>query len=278
MKATPIAKYLDQKGRTEPVAWPPARQDAFPFKPKQAQRGQETPTSIASEFRRATLSDAIQARARDASDRQSGAHGETDTRRRDSIFSRPREAAPAPEPAAEPAPDPDIERQLAEAYHRGVQAGMDAANAEAATARALERAETQRRSVVERLDFQMNEFAQLGEKISAGLIEVEQRIADVAARILQPLMTQAVSRKIVDELTENITLLLRNGGQNGLIKISGPEKVLNLLKKRVSQIAVDVEYVSEEEGIEVTVEAQNTTIRSAFAPWADLIASLGEPD
>ena len=71
--------------------------------------------------------------------------------------------------------------------------------------------------------------------------------------------------------------LLRNGGQNGLIKISGPEKVLSVLKKRVSQIAVDVEYLSEEEGIEVTVEAQHTTIRSAFAPWADLIASLGEP-
>jgi hypothetical protein len=60
------------------------------------------------------------------------------------------------------------------------------------------------------------------------------------------------------------------------MKISGPEKILNLLKKRVSQIAVDVEYVSEEEGIEVTVEAQHTTIRSALAPWADLVASLGE--
>jgi hypothetical protein len=275
MKATPIARYLDQKGRTEPVAWPPTRQDAFPFKPKQAQRGQETPTSIASEFRRATLSDAIQSRARDASDRQSGAQAETDTRRRDSIFSRPREAAPAPAP--EPAPDPDIESQLAEAYHRGVQAGMDAANGEAATARALERAETQRRSVVERLDFQMNELAQLGETISSGLREVENRIADVVARILQPLVTQAVSRKVVDELIENITRLLRNGGQTGLMKISGPEKILNVLKKRVSQIAVDVEYVSEDEGIEVTVEAQHTTIRSAFAPWADLIASLDEP-
>jgi hypothetical protein len=269
MKATPIAKYLDQKGRTEPVAWPPTRQDAFPFKPKQAQRGQETPLSVASEFRRATLSDAIQSRARD------GAEADKDTRRRGSIFSRTRDAAPEPEP--EPEAAPDIENQLAEAYHRGVQAGMDAANGEAATARALERAETQRRSVVERLDFQMNEVAQLGETISNGLKDVESRIADVVARILQPLVTQAVSRKVIDELIENITRLLRNGGQTGLMKIRGPEKVLSVLKKRVSQIALDVEYVSEEEEIEVTVEAQQTTIRSALAPWADLIASLGEP-
>jgi hypothetical protein len=153
---------------------------------------------------------------------------------------------------------------------------MDAANAEAATARALERADAQRRSVVERLDFQMNEFSQLGEKISSGLIEVERRIADVVARILQPLVTQAVSRKIVDELTENIARFLRNGGKTGLMRISGPERVLSVLRKRVSQIAVDIEYVSQE-GIEVTIEAQHTTIRSEFEPWAQLIASFSEP-
>jgi hypothetical protein len=270
MNATPIAKYLDQKGRTEPVAWPPARVDAFPFKPKPAAATPETPASVASEFRRATLSGAIQSRARDVSDRQPSAQADTDTRRKDSIFSRPREAAPAPEL------EPDIENQLAEAYHRGVQAGMDAASGEAATARALERAEAQRRSVVERLDFQMNEFAQLAETISGGLVEVEHRIADVVARILQPLVTQAVSRKIVDELIENIARLVRNGGQTGLMRISGPERVLSVLRKRVSQIAVDVEYVSEE-GVEVTIEAQHTTIRSEFGHWIDLIASFSEP-
>jgi len=274
MKATPIAKYLDQKGRNEPVAWPPTRQDAFPFKPKLASTAQETSASVATEFRRATLSEAIQSRTRDASDRQSGAQAEAEPRRRDSIFSRPREAAPAPAPVV--APGPDIESQLAEAYHRGVQAGMDAANGEAATARALERAEVQRRSVVERLDFQMNEFAQLGETISSGLVEIEHRVADVVARILQPLVTQAVSRRIVDELVENITRLLRNGGHTGVMRISGPERLLSVLRKRVSQIAVDVEYVAEER-IEIVIEAQHTTIRSEFAPWADLVASFSEP-
>ena len=63
----------------------------------------------------------------------------------------------------------------------------------------------------------MNELAQLGEKISSGLVEVEHRIADVVARILQPLVTQSVSRKIVDELIENIERLVRNGGQSGLM-------------------------------------------------------------
>jgi hypothetical protein len=60
------------------------------------------------------------------------------------------------------------------------------------------------------------------------------------------------------------------------MRISGPERVLSVLRKRVSQIAVDIEYVSQE-GIEVTIEAQHTTIRSEFEPWAQLIASFSEP-
>ena len=51
-------------------------------------------------------------------------------------------------PAPPPPPAPDIEAQLTEAYHRGVQEGLDAGKSEAATARALERAELQKRARV----------------------------------------------------------------------------------------------------------------------------------
>src|SRR5271155_2562520 len=94
MKATPIAKYLDKNGRTEPVAWPAVRKDVFPFRPKLAPTAQEPPTLAAPEFRRAALTEAIRSRTRDASDLQLGAQPETEPRRRDSIFSRAREAPP----------------------------------------------------------------------------------------------------------------------------------------------------------------------------------------
>jgi hypothetical protein len=271
MKATPIAKYLNQKARqAEPVAWPLLRQKARP-----AMIAHEAATLAAPLFRRATLLEA-ESRGRESSDRPPNSQADSDARRRESIFSRARAAAftRAAEPEPEPAPEPDIETRLAEAYHRGVQEGLDAAKGETANARLLERAEAQKRSVVERLDFQMNEYAQSAEKISSGLLEIEHRIADVVAGIIQPFVTEAVSRKILDELIENIARL-RQGGQPGLMRIRGPERVLNLLKDRLSRVAVDVEYVSED-AVEVTVEAQHTNIRSEFASWMNLLASLGE--
>jgi len=273
MKATPIAKYLNQKARpAEPVAWPPARQKARP-----GPIAHEAPTPAAPLLRRAALFDA-DSRARESSDRQPNSQADSHARRRESIFSRARAAAFAraaePEPECEPQPEPDIETRLAEAYHRGVQEGLDAAKGEAANARLLERAEAQKRSVVERLDFQMNEYAQLAEKISSGLLEIEHRIADVVAGIIRPFVTEAVSRKILDELIENIARL-RQGGQPGLMRIRGPERLLNLLKGRLSKVAVDVEYVPEDSA-EITVEAQHTNIRSEFASWMNLLASLGE--
>ena len=264
MRPIPIARYPDQNGGGEPVAWPPARVESPLFKPKLA----------APMFRRATLVEVVEARGRDRSDGQPAPGEEADTRRRDSIFSRLRDVGSAPPPPPPPAPKPDYESRLAEAYDRGVREGRDSANAEAAKARDLERAELRKQAVVERLDFQMNEYARLAETISSGLVEVEHRIADVVARVLQPFVNKAISREIIDELVENITRL-RAGGQSALMRIRGPEPVLQALQKKLAGIAVDVEYAPED-SVEVTVEAQRTTIRSAFAPWAELIASLDE--
>ena len=49
--------------------------------------------------------------------------------------------------------------------------------------------------------------------------------------------------------------------------------MLNAKTRRL--LAVDVEFVAED-GVEVTVEAQHTTIAAELQPWAELIASLGE--
>ena len=100
------------------------------------------------------------------------------------------------------------------------------------------------------------------------------------------------------ELADAIAAKLRSDDIVAKVEVAGPG-FINLTLKPVAWIdalravlregadygrssvgqgaAVDVEYVSEEEGVEVTVEAQHTTICSAFAPWADLVASLGEP-
>ena len=155
-----------------------------------------------------------------------------------------------------------------------MQEGLDAARNEAATARALERAELQKRAVVERLDFQMNEYGKLAEAIASGLSEVERRTADVVARILKPFLAEAVARQAVDELAANVARLA-GAGQPTLMKIKGPERLLALLKQRLATLAIEVEFTMEA-GVEVTVEAHQTTISTEIAPWAGLIASLTE--
>lgn len=259
MKASPLAQYLQQKNRAGAVEWPSVRREAAPAPTPQPGQG-------ASVFRRASLAAPPEPLAREDEEPRAAMEDEPPPRRGAALF-RPREVAPPPPPV-------DIENRLSEAYHRGVQEGLDAARAEAATSRAMERAEVQKRAVVERLDFQMNEYAKLAEVITAGMTEVERRIADVVTRILQPFLTQAVSHQVVEELVENIARL-KIAGRPGLMKIRGPEKLLNVLKEKTAALAVDVEFVAED-GIEITVEALHTTIASEIAPWAELIAKLGE--
>ena len=125
---------------------------------------------------------------------------------------------------------------------------------------------------MERLDFQVNEYAALADVIATGLVEIEQQIAATVSRILAPFLTSELTKQIVDQLCANIARL-RAGGSPGLIKIRGPERLLEKLRERVSALPVDVEFIVED-NVEATIEAQHTMIRSELQPWADLIASL----
>ena len=267
MKAVPIAQYLDQKSRAATAEVSLARGDASPLAPKLAPPANDSKPQGAAVFRRLPRAAPLIPQSRDEEEPPATRRAEPDAPRREASVFRTRGAPPPPR---------DLEGELAEAYHRGVQEGLDAATAEAANARAQERAELQKRAVVERLDFQMNEYARLAELISNGLFEVERRIADVVARLLQPLVSQAVSNQVVDELARAIARL-RGAGRPGLMKIRGPERLLSALKARLADLAIDVEYVREG-SIEVTVEASPTSISSQIAPWSELLASLSAPE
>jgi hypothetical protein len=264
MKATPIAEFLARKANDPP----PARPAANPFAARKVNA--VSASSVANDddepdFRRSGLVAALAKRSPEAPNLVRPIEGGS--------FAPSREAPPPRQPAPPP-PEPDIEARLAEAYHRGVQEGLDAGKSEAATARALERADLQKRTVIEKLDFQMNEYARLSETLTAGFAELERRVAQATARVLQPLLIESVTGQIVDELCENVARLTRAGGV-GLIKVRGPERLLSALKGKIESLAVDVEYV-EEEGVEISVSAQTTEIRSELAAWARLIEDIVE--
>ena len=259
MKATPIAEFLARKaGETARPA--PADNPLNPRRLSSANDDGEP------DFRRSGLVAALARRSPE---------NPALVRPLDPAAFAPRRG---PAPHRPPAPpleaDVDWEARLTEAYHRGVQEGLDAGKAEAATARAMERAEMQKRAVVERLDFQMNEFARLAEALTAGFAELERRVAQAAARALKPLVQERVVQQLVDELADNVARLTRAGGA-GLLKVRGPQRLLAALKDKIAALAVAVEYV-EEEGVEITVNAQSTEIRSELQAWARLIDDIVE--
>ena len=189
MTASSIAQYLEQRRTARPAERGDPRRDAWAALASRsvAQEDSSTPAFRPLPFKAASPSDAA---------------GFPPLRQGSALF-RPREAPPEP--------PVDIEERLAEAYHRGVQEGIDAARAEAATARAMERADIQKRAVVERVDFQMNEYAKLAEAIGQGLKDIERRIANSVEQILRPFLYATLASRAVDELVSNIQKLASAG-------------------------------------------------------------------
>ena len=259
MKATPIAEFLARRGADSLSSRP-----APPANPFAARRVAAVNDDPEPQFRRSGLVAALARRSPEQAPL---------VRPIDANFA-PRREPPPRQPPPPPEPEFDFEEKLSEAYHRGVQEGLDAGKAEASTARALERADLQKRAVIEKLDFQMNEYGRLSEALKDGFADLERRVAEATARVLQPLLEQAVSRQIVEELAENVARLTR-AGNLGLLKVRGPERLLSSLKSKIETLAVDVEYV-EEEGVEITVSAQSTEIRSELGAWRQLIEDIVE--
>ncbi len=163
--------------------------------------------------------------------------------------------------------------RLAEAHARGREEGLAEGRAEAEERYAAERAAARDEALVERLEFQLNEYAQLESSIRDGFHAVEQNVAAAVGRILGPFLVKQVVGYVVDELCKNIERLVSGGG-SGLITIRGPQEVLALLRNRVADLPAEFDFVAGA-GPEAVVEANATQIVTELRPWTELLASLG---
>ena len=183
---------------------------------------------------------------------------------RDSILLRPRVlSVPA-----------DLEARIEEALERGRMEGLAAGRAESAAALPLEQADWEARENARRLAWQANEYAQLAEKIEHAMGAIEDRLAQSVARILKPFLVEERVKHITDSLAENLSRILSRD-TSALLKITGPEGLLSVLRDKISSQAVAVEYVAAE-GVDVTIEANQTIIKSQLQAWIDHIEAIGE--
>ena len=105
-----------------------------------------------------------------------------------------------------------------------------------------------------------------------GSEQIEDNVGGAVTRILAPFLSQQVVKRAVDELAKAMTRICA-GNSPRLIKIRGPERVLALLRPRIVDLPIEVEYV-EDDGAETVVEANSTRIVAELRPWAELLASF----
>jgi len=262
MKPLPIADYLDHLGR-RPTEKAPPRREGSPFRPRTLPSPPNgEPRSIPALGR--------MAEAGGVGDRQGEERPQRTPWDRKPIpldstarqLQAAREAATADETAA----------RLAEAHARGREEGLAEGRAEALDRHAAELAAAHEQALMQRLEFQLNEYAQLEGAIRSGFTQIEENVGAAVTRILAPFLVKQVVKYVADELSKNIARLCA-GGSPGLITIRGPARVLALLRERIADLPAEVYYV-EDKGVEAVVEAKATQIVTELRPWAELLASL----
>ena len=257
MKPLSIADYLDHLGRA--AGEKPLPRENSPFRPRSVPSPQTGGPASKPVFDRVA--------------NESGETQEEEAPRRTPWAPKPVQLmARQPPPAVEQVKPEDIAVKLAEAYARGREDGLAEGRTEASDRHAAELAAAGEQAEAQRQTFHLNEYAELEGALRSGLRQIEDDVGAAVTRILAPFLTQQVVKRAADELAKAIARLCA-GASPGLIKIRGPERVLALLRQRIADLPIEVEYV-EDDRVETVIEANATQIVAELRPWAQLLASF----
>jgi hypothetical protein len=260
MKPLSIADYIDRLGSAAGEKAPP-RPEGSPFRPRSLPNPQNSGPGSKPIF-----------------DRMANAGVETqgeEARRRTPWAPKPallESGARESPPPGEPVKPEDMSVRLADAYARGREQGLAEGRVEASDRHAAEFAAEREQAETQQQEFRLSKYAELEGAIRSGIKQIEADVGGAVTRILAPFLSQQVVKRAVDELAKAMARI-SSSASPGLIKIRGPERVLALLRERIADLPIEVEYV-EDDRVETIVEANATRIVSELRPWAELLASF----
>jgi hypothetical protein len=260
MKPLSIADYLDHLGRSAGDKAPP-RPEGSPFRPR----------SLPSPQNSALGSKPIIDRIANAGVETQG----EEAPRRTPWAPKPVLLEPGARqspPGGEPAKPEDVSVKLAEAQARGREEGLAEGRLEASDRHAAELAAAREQAETQQQELRLNEYTEIESAVRSGLRQIEDNIGAAVTRILGSFLSQEVLKRAVDELAKAV-VRISSSASPGLIKIRGPERVLALLRQRIADLPIEVEYF-EDAGVETVVAANATQIVAELRPWADLLASF----
>ena len=101
---------------------------------------------------------------------------------------------------------------------------------------------------------------------AAALSQLQSEIADGVARILKPFLVLSLRDQVLDALSETMRTVLKD--DKPLLKVSGPEDLLEALRERMGQDEASISYEAAP-AVEVSVVADHTVIETRLKAWID---------
>lgn len=180
-----------------------------------------------------------------------------------------------PRAAAVARPVEDREALIAAAEARGRDQGRAEALAEAAAQAMLER-EAQQALFEEGLAQARRVWTEAqGETLAVGFTAAMQALdtalSDRVARLIAPVLGQALQRRALDELGAALKRILAEP-QQPAVRVRGPEDLITSLSARLGGLAAGIAFEAND-GPEVSVSAGDTVIETELAAWSRLIAA-----
>ncbi|WP_245516621.1 hypothetical protein [Methylobacterium segetis] len=176
-------------------------------------------------------------------------------------------------PASAETPE-DRETLLREAEGRGRALGLADARAEAEARRASDEAAFAARFEAARRRWTETEAEALAAGFSAALRALDSGLTERIARLLVPVLTDALRRRALAELGAALARLLADP-HHAAIRVSGPQDLLDALAARLGPLGASVAFAPADLA-EVQVSADQTVIETQLGAWTRLLAAAIE--
>lgn len=157
------------------------------------------------------------------------------------------------------------EEEIAEARRDGERLGHEAARQAHEEELQKQRQAFDERLAEERRAWAETEGRELAKALGGGLARIEAAIADVTARLLEPLIVAEARRTTLAELKELLGEMLTKP-EVATIRVMAPEDLLVVLRDSLGQSGNVVFTASADPDIHV--ETGNTVIETRLVPWA----------
>ena len=129
----------------------------------------------------------------------------------------------------------------------------------------------------DRIRWTQEEGTALAEGFRKATAEIEEHVIDAVAAVLEHLMADVAKSAALRELRQAIATLI-TGGSAAKIEVNGPEDLVEALRSALGEAGGESSAITflPSQDAEVTVTADNSTIRTRLAEWAAIFeGSLG---